>query len=175
LSPSWRKKVGRPPAAAAPPQPWWRRLRYTLALLGLCSIATCPIAKRSCTNKGRAREADQLLDYLGDRVAEAVAATGKVPPLAAGPTPAPMCCEQGGTCSPAASTWDSPGWHALAFAIDTPYRFTYEYIPDPSGTSAIVRAVGDVDCNTQMSRYELKLVVKDNRVERTWTRTDPYE
>jgi hypothetical protein len=173
LSPSWRKSVGRPAAAA--PQTWWRRLRYVIALLGLCAIATCPIAKRSCTAKGRAREADALIEYLGNRVADAVAQTGKVPPLAAGPTPAAACCEQGGTCSPDAALWDTPGWHALAFSIDTPFRFTYEYIPDPSGASAVVRAVGDVDCNSQSSLYELKLVVKDNRVERTWTRKDPYE
>ncbi len=170
---SWRSKVGR--AAAVAPQTWWKRLRYLLALLGLCAIATCPVAKRSCTNKGRAREADRLVEYLGDRVAEVVTQTGKVPPLAAGPTPRPSCCDQGGTCSPEASTFDAPGWRALAFVIDTPYRFTYEYVPDPSGASAVVRAVGDVDCNSQTSLYELRLVVKDNRVERTWTRKDPYE
>ena len=150
-------------------------MRYLLALLGLCAIATCPIAKRSCTAKGRAREADALLDYLGNRVADAVAQTGKVPPLAAGPTPTPSCCDQGGTCAPDPKTFDSPGWHALGFAIDTPYRYTYEYVPDPAGASAIVRAVGDVDCNGTSSRYELKLEVKGTRVERTWTRTDPYE
>ncbi len=166
-------KIGRTSAPAS--QTWWRRLRYVLALLVLCSIATCPIAKRSCTNKGRAREADQLLDYLGNRVADAVTQTGKVPPLAAGPTPKPTCCEQGGTCAPDPVTFDAPGWRALAFAIDTPYRYTYEYVPDPSGASAVVRAVGDVDCNGTSSVYQLELRVKDGRVERTWTRTNPYE
>lgn len=154
---------------------WWKRLRYTLALLALCSIATCPIAKRSCTNKGRSREADELVDYLANRVADAVVQTGKVPPLAAGPTPQPSCCEQGGTCSPDQLTFDQPGWRALAFSIDTPYRFSYEYRPDPSGDEAVVRAVGDVDCNGTNAIYELRLVVKDGHVERTWTRTNPYE
>ncbi len=154
---------------------WWKRLRYTLALVGLCAVATCPIARRSCTAKQRAREAEGVLDYLGDRVADAVTATGKVPPLPAGPTPQPSCCDQGGTCAPDAHTFDTPGWHALAFSIDTPYRYTYEYVPDPSGTSAIVRAVGDVDCNGTSSSYELRLEIKGTRVERTWTRKDPYE
>ncbi len=153
----------------------WRRFRYVLALVGLCAIATCPIAKRSCTAKQRAREADDLLGYLGDRVADAVTATGKVPPLPAGPTPKQGCCDQGGACDPDDKTFDSPGWRALGFAIDTPYRYTYEYAPDPSGTSAIVRAVGDLDCNGQTSLYELKLEVKGTSVERTWTRKDPYE
>ncbi|MGE5186240.1 MAG: hypothetical protein ACM31C_29500 [Acidobacteriota bacterium] len=154
---------------------WWKRLRYTLALVGLCAVATCPIAKRSCTAKQRAREADGVLDYLADRVTDAVTATGKVPPLPAGPTPQPSCCDQGGTCEPDSHTFDTPGWHALSLSIDTPYRYTYEYVPDPSGTSAIVRAVGDVDCNGTSSLYELKLEVKGTRVERTWTRKDPYE
>jgi hypothetical protein len=154
---------------------WWKRLRYVLALLGLCAIATCPIAKRSCTQESRAREADQLLGYLGDRAAEVLTATGKVPPLAAGPTPKPSCCDQGGQCQPDPTLWDTPAWHALAFSIDSPYRFTYEYIPDPSGTSAVVRATGDVACSGQISMFELKLVAKESGVERTWTRKDPSE
>jgi hypothetical protein len=154
---------------------WSKRLRYALALIGLCAIATCPIAKRSCTAKLRAREADDLLDYLGNRVADAVKATGKVPPLAAGPTPRPSCCDQGGTCDPDPKTWEAPGWRALGFSIDTPYRYTYEYVPDPSGASAIVRAVGDVDCNGDRSLIEVQLRVKGTSVERTWTRKDRYE
>ncbi|HET7505356.1 MAG TPA: hypothetical protein VFK02_30260, partial [Kofleriaceae bacterium] len=65
---------------------WWRRLRYLLLLVALCAIATCPAAKRSCTARTRAVEADQLLGYLADRVAAEVAATGRVPPSPAGPT-----------------------------------------------------------------------------------------
>ena len=170
---SWKSKVVR--GATAPATAWWRRLRYLLALLGLCAIATCPIAKRSCTAKGRAREADEVIDYLANRVADAVAATGKVPPLPAGPTPQPGCCEQGGTCAPDAKTFDEPGWRALQFSIDTPYRYTYEYVPDPSGGAATIRAIGDVDCNSKTSLYELHLTVKAGHVERAWTRTDPYE
>ena len=94
---------------------WWRRLRYVLALIGLCAIATCPSARRSCTAHNRAREADQLLDYLAERVGTVVASTGKLPPLAAGPTPQPSCCEQGGTCDPDSQTWSAPGWRALGF------------------------------------------------------------
>ncbi|MDQ3371084.1 MAG: hypothetical protein M3680_37170, partial [Myxococcota bacterium] len=62
---------------------WWRRLRYVLLLVSLCAIATCPTAKRSCTARTRAQEADDLLAYLADRVAATIAATGRVPPAAA--------------------------------------------------------------------------------------------
>jgi len=154
---------------------WWPRVRYVLALLGLCAIATCPAAKRTCVAKHRAREAEQLLAYLGDRVEQEVARTGKVPPAAAGPTPVPGCCAQGGACSPDDKLWDAPGWRALQFTIDGDFRYTYEYVPDPSGTSAIVRATGDLDCNETRAIYELHLVVKGTTVERSWVRKDPYE
>jgi hypothetical protein len=150
-------------------------MRFALALLALCAIATCPTAKRSCTARNEAREADQLLDYLADRVAAIVATTGKVPPTPAGPTPRPSCCEQGGTCSADAALWNTPGWRALGFSIDGEFRFTYEYVPDPSGESAVVRATGDLDCNSTTSLYEVRLVVHGNAVERTWTKKDPYE
>ncbi len=153
----------------------WRRVRYVLVLIVLCAIATCPIAKRACVAEHRAREATQLLEVIAERVEDAVKATGKVPPLAAGPTPRPACCEVGGTCDPDAKTWDQPGWRALAFSIDGPYRYTYEYAPDPSGASATVRAVGDLDCDGTSSLYELLLTVKGQTVERTWSRKDPYE
>jgi hypothetical protein len=154
---------------------WWPRLRYVLALLALCAIATCPAAKRSCTARHRAREADDLLEYLGDRVAAVVANTGKVPPEPAGPTPAASCCSQGGECDPDDALWTAPGWRALEFSIDGEFRYQYEYVPDPSGGSAVLRARGDLDCNEVPALYELRLVVHDHAVQRTWTRKDRYE
>lgn len=153
----------------------WRRLRYALALVALCAIATCPAAYRACVAKQTAREADRLLDAIADRVAATVAATGRVPPLAAGPTPQPSCCDRGGTCDPSDDTWSAPGWRALGFSIDGSYRYTYQYLPDPGGASALVRAVGDLDCDGTSSSYELRLVVAGKTVERSWTRKDPYE
>lgn len=154
---------------------WWRRVRYALALVGLCALATCPAAVRSCRAKQRAREADRLLGVLADKVAEVVAATGRVPPNAAGPTPKVSCCDQGGTCAPDAATWSAPAWCALDFTIDGPYRYTYEYAPAPDGLSAVLRATGDLDCDGHASRDELTLTVKGGGVERRWHRDDPYQ
>ena len=153
----------------------WRRVRYVLLLVALCALATCPSAYRSCTNKRRAGEAQELLDVIGDRVAAIATATGKVPPVPAGPTPMPSCCERGGTCEPDDSTWSAPGWRALGFTIDGDYRFTYQYIPDPSGTSAIVRASGDVACDGTPSVYELRLDVAGGTVERAFTKKELAE
>jgi hypothetical protein len=154
---------------------WWRRLRYVLVLLALCAIGTCPAAKRSCTAQNRAREADELLGAIADRVAHAVATTGKVPPLAAGPTPQPSCCEQGGACAPDAATWRAPGWRALGFTIDGVYRYSYEYVPDPDGLSAVVRAVGDLDCDGKPGTHELRLTVRGATLHRAWHRKDRHE
>src|SRR5215831_18392784 len=105
------------------PGMWWRRLRYVLLLVALCAIATFPVARRSCIAKTRAAEADELLGYLVDRVAAHVAATGRVPPTAAGPTPETSCCAHGETCPVDTASWAAPGWRELAFSIDSPHRF----------------------------------------------------
>ena len=154
---------------------WWRRLRYVLLLIALTAIATCPSAKRSCQAKNRAQEAEDLLDYLVERVAQSVAATGRVPATAAGPTPLPDCCEQGGKCEADATRWATPGWQALQFSIDDDHRFTYEYVPDPSGRAAIVRAVGDLDCDDVTSLYEVKIEIDGTGLKKKWTRKNPYE
>ena len=152
-----------------------RKLRWVLLLIALCAIATCPAAKRSCTAKNRSREAENLLGAIADQVATAVAVTGKVPPTPAGPTPQPTCCEQGGECHADATTWSAQGWRELQFSIDGTYRYTYQYVPDPNGQGALVRAVGDLDCNGNTSLYELRLTVKGTSVQRSWHRERPYE
>jgi hypothetical protein len=154
---------------------WWRRLRYVLLLVALCSIATCPAAKRSCTARSRAQEADDLVSYLGDRVAAAIAATGHVPPVAAGPTPAASCCDQGGACAADPAQWSAPGWKALAFSIDGEHRYAYSYVPDPGGRAAVVRATGDLDCDGTAGSYELEIRIEADGVRRRWTRKNPFE
>lgn len=151
----------------------WRRVRYVLALLALCAIATCPAAKRACTAKIRAREAQELIGVIADKVEQHVAVTGRVPGTAAPLTPQLACCEQGGQCQPDPATWAAPGWRELEFSIDDPYRYAYEYAPDPSGQSATVRAIGNLDCDSALSTYELRLTVKGTSLERAWTRQDP--
>lgn len=153
----------------------WRRVRWILTLIALCSIATCPSAKRSCTAQNRAQEAEDLLTVLADKISQTVAATGKVPPLPAGPSPQPSCCDQGGTCKPDTTTWNTPGWRELQFSVDDAYRYTYHYVPDPGGASATLRAVGDLDCNGTSSVYEVKLTVNGASVRRAWRRQNPYE
>lgn len=155
---------------------WWRRFRYMLLLAGLCAIATCPSAKRACTAKANAREADELTEYLADRIAGAIAAHGRVPAAAAGPTPLPACCErEDGICEPDPALWATPAWQALAFSIDGDHRYTYSYTPSEDGRSAVVRAVGDTDCDGETASYEVEIRIDSDGVHRTQTRKNPYE
>jgi hypothetical protein len=147
---------------------WSRRLRYLLLLTALCAAATCPAARRSCIARQRATEAHTLLEYLADRVAAHAASTGRVPPTAAGPTPEPACCARGGECSPDAALWSAPGWRELGFTIDGPHRYSYAYVPDPSGLSATVRAIGDVACDGTPHVLEMKLTLVRGVLSRTW-------
>ena len=157
---------------------WWRRLRYLVLLVALCAVATCPSAQRACTVKTRAQEAEQLLGYLAARVEAAIAATGRVPPIAAGPSPAQSCCDGGGTCEPDPAVWAAPGWKALAFSIDGAHRYTYAYVPDPGGRAAILRAAGDLDCDGEPALYELEIRIDGAGAGvpvRKWTRKAPHE
>ncbi len=155
---------------------WWRRLRYLLLLIALCAIATCPSAKRSCTSRARAREADELLAYLADRVAAVIAATGRVPSAPAGPTPSPGCCERGGgACDPDLTLWATRPWQALGFSVDGAHRYTYSYVPAADGTSAIVRAVGDLDCDGITSTSEIEVSMQPTGVRRKATHTNLRE
>jgi len=158
---------------------WWRRVRYVLVLVGLCAIATCPVAKRSCTARNESTEADDLLTYLADRVTALSRTTGRVPPDPAGPTPQLSCCDQGGTCTPDPTTFSAKGWVALGFSIDGDYHYTYQYLPDPSGASAVLRAVGDLDCNGKLATHEVKLVLEPGAggaaVTRTWSHVNRLE
>lgn len=156
---------------------WGRRVRYVLLLTTLCAIATCPSGKRACTANTRAQEAEDLLAYLLERIELAFAATGKLPTTPAGPTPETPCCEasEDGACRPDPTLWAAPGWRELAFSIDDPHRFQYQYIPDPSGTSAVLRATGDLDCDGKSSQYEVKLTIGGGKMTRVFTRKDPTE
>lgn len=65
------------------------------------------------------------------------------------------CCE---TCAPDASLWTDAAWVALAFSVDDPHYYSYQYIYDPSaGPSGgfTVRAHGDLDCDGVWSTFEM--------------------
>jgi hypothetical protein len=152
-----------------------RRLRWLLALVALSALATCPRGWRACSKEQRSREGDRLAAYLAASVKQIYAATKAVPPTPAGPTPTIPCCDIGddGRCPAELAQWRTPGWQALRFTIDDPHRYQYAYQPTPTG-GAIVRAIGDVDCDGAAATVEVRLEPNADRTAlvETWTRID---
>jgi type IV pilus assembly protein PilA len=79
------------------------------------------------------------------------------------------CCAAGGTaekCAPQAALWDAdPAWKALKFSMDDPHYYAYQYNVTNStsaggqGSEFTAIAVGDLDCDTTMSRFSMYGVV----------------
>jgi len=154
----------------------WPKLRYLLLLLALCAMATCPAARRAWLTRERAREAPLLLDVLADRVEAVWKDRGRFPQEPAGPTPAPgTCCDQGGACAVDASAWQAPGWAVFGFTIDDPHRYSYQYQVVDGGKAAVIRAIGDLDCNGTPGVYEVRLEPHGARLTRTASQTAPLE
>ena len=152
----------------------WQRARWLIALVGLCTLATCPAATRTCSQRRHAREAPVMLGYLVDEIRGHVAAHGTLPDLAAGPTP-PIgtCCQDGATCAPDPARWSAPAWRALRFSIDGRHRFSYQIAKD--GPALVLTATGDQDCDQVRAVYEVRLTVVADHVVATWTNVSPLE
>lgn len=156
------------------PSSTWQRVRWILALLALCALATCPAAQRQCATKRDAREAPALLGYLVRQVKEQVKATGKLPELDVGPTPAiGACCAEGTTCKPDPARWKAPGWRALGFSIDGAHRFSYQVKKD--GGALVLSAIGNQDCDSVHAVYEVRLTLDGGKLTETWSQQRPLE
>jgi hypothetical protein len=156
------------------PSAVWRRLRWALAFLALCTLATCPAAIQRCTVEDTAREAPTLLRYLVRQVRAYVAEHGELAAITVGPTP-PIgtCCATRRECSPAADRWLDPGWRALSFSIDGRHRFSYQVARQ--GKALVLRAFGDQDCDQVRAVYEVTLTLDGGALTEAWTRTNPLE
>lgn len=152
----------------------WQRVRWILALVALCALATCPAAQRRCAAKRDAREAPTLLGYLVREVKAQVSKTGKLPAIDVGPTPAiGACCAEGTACTADPSRWKEPGWRALEFSIDGPHRFSYQVKRD--GAALVLSAVGNQDCDSVHAIYEVRLTLDGDKLTETWSQQQPLE
>jgi len=83
-------------------------------------------------------------------------------PLPEPKTPAASCCTfVGEKCAPNPLTWQgSATWSALAFSVDDPSYFNYEYgstgtaVTGP-GSNFTARAIGNLDCDATFSTFEM--------------------
>jgi hypothetical protein len=154
----------------------WRRLRYLLLLVTLCALATCPAALRRNRAHQRSAEAPQVLASLAERVRVLWKERGRFPQAAAGPTPAlGTCCAAGGRCDASTEAWSAPAWRLFGFSVDGPHRYSYQYELADGGQVAVLRALGDVDCDGIIGSYEVRLTPAGGALREAWGQTLPDE
>lgn len=156
------------------PSAAWRRVRWVVAFVALCTLATCPAALQRCRVEDSAREAPTLLGYLVAQVRAYVTEHGELPEASVGPTPpVGTCCATHHRCSPDPELWRDPTWRALRFSIDGPHRFSYQV--ERQGPALILRAIGDQDCDQVRATYEVTLTLDGGKLVERWRRDQPLE
>lgn len=156
------------------PSAVWRRIRWVIAFLALCTLATCPAAIQRCQVEQHADEAPALLRYLVSQVRAHVTEHGALPEVEVGPTP-PIgtCCATRRVCAPDPELWLAPGWRALRFSIDGRHRFSYQVAKIKSGL--VLRAIGDQDCDQVRATYEVTITLDGGTLTETWRTDQPLE
>jgi prepilin-type N-terminal cleavage/methylation domain-containing protein len=145
-------------------------LMVVVAIIGvLCSVAV-PVFMENA-RRAKTTEAPVNLEriYSNSRIYifAAHASRGSINPIPLQfpepqpKTPVAACCgNPGGKCIPNPLDWATPTWGALAFSMDDPSYFNYEYgstgtaVTGP-GSNFTARAMGDLDCDTVLSTFEL--------------------
>lgn len=65
-------------------------------------------------------------------------------------------------CAPDAKQWESGAWKELAFYVEEPHYFQYNFIG--GATSFVATAVGDLDCDGITVTWVLRGEVRDGEV-----------
>jgi len=146
-------------------------LMVVIAILGILCAVAVPVFIENA-RRAKTTEAPINLEriYSNSRVYifAAHASRGTIAPIplqfpaAEAKSPAASCCTFAGEkCPPNAAVWQaSPTWTALAFSVDDPSYFNYEYgstgtaVTGP-GSNFTARALGNLDCDATFSTFEL--------------------
>jgi len=141
------------------------------APLGILAAVAIP-AFMDYMKRSKKTEAELQLDKIGARAKRAFHQTGAFPKGEAPLTPAAPCCGQpSNRCAAPPAAWAQPVWRALDFSIDRPSLYQYSYESD--GKTFTAKAVGDLDCDTIMSTYELRGTVENGEPTVTLTMPPP--
>jgi hypothetical protein len=140
----------------------------TALLVGLCGLGCQKVAKDLRASKRS--EATIMLQKIANSAKRYyVELAGGTPrfPESAPLTPPTDCCAQGGRCTPDPTTWSAPAWSALAFSMDDPHYFQYEFTSSGSGDDATftARAVGRPGCEGDPVTYQVTGKVSAGQVE----------
>lgn len=124
--------------------------------------------------KSKRSEAELNLDALQKSLKVVYIETAAFPVGSAPLTPSTPCCEHKPDykCPAATAEWiDSPIWSALDFEVAEPgyYRYSYE---STDGKVAVVKAVGDLDCDMTTAEFVLRCEAPDGNPSCTVTKPD---
>jgi hypothetical protein len=155
----------KPIVAAAPKSPLAGDVRVgpngvmvPTAGIGVLAAVAIP-AFKDYIKKSKVSEAAFHLNRVSKALKRSYAENPMLPVGDAPLTPAKGCCGQPNNKCPAdpAAFAKDKIWSALEFSIDEPGLYQYRYHSD--GKSAIVEAVGDVDCDGQPAIFTLHATV----------------
>lgn len=142
-------------------------LMVVVAIIGVLAAVAVPSFIRYIA-KAKTAEADTQIEkistgartyYMDQHVGQDIdsATISQKFPASEAPTPALSCCSGGADkCVPVATIWQTPTWNALQFSINDPHYYRYEFESAGSGLTAefTARAIGDLDCDNDLSTFE---------------------
>jgi prepilin-type N-terminal cleavage/methylation domain-containing protein len=139
-------------------------LMIVIAIVGILAATAVPSMIHYMA-KAKSTEAITQLEkmYNGARIywLEPHGAAGAITPLppqfpasTPGPTPGISCCaSNGGRCLPSQAQWRDPTWVGLAFSLDDPFYYQYQFISSANEFTA--RAIGNLDCDAEFSSFSM--------------------
>ncbi|MCG8421255.1 MAG: prepilin-type N-terminal cleavage/methylation domain-containing protein [Proteobacteria bacterium] len=135
-----------------------------VTLIGILASIALPAFSRYI-RKAKVSEAGEFLKKIHDGARtyymdapqpSIMPVESQYPEPSVGPTPAlESCCGQGGKCSPRQSQWETEVWTALSFSVPDPHHYSYAYLTGDPAVGFTARAIGDLDCDTMTSTFEM--------------------
>jgi type II secretory pathway pseudopilin PulG len=145
-----------------------------IMLLGILAAVAIP-SFMSYQKKSKQGEAPENLEQIYRAARVYYDVNSELPQGWVGPTPdIGECCTNGGKCAPQPRLWQEPLWRDLDFEVYRSHYYSYEYKGTPEGFT--IRAVGDLDCDSILSTYELTgSLVGGELVKGTLQQTNPVD
>ena len=139
-----------------------------VAVGGVLAAVAIP-AFMNYLHKAKGSEAELMLNRVAKSLKVYYAVNGKLLAGDAPPTPAASCCDGPNyKCAGGPDEWQAPIWKELDFEIDEPHFMRYRYHSD--GSTAVIEAIGDLDCDGDTGTWQLEVTTAGGRVSSTITR-----
>ena len=126
-------------------------LIVVVGIIGIAASVGVPKLMMSL-RRANTKEAVDNVTRLFENVSDVYRHDKQLPPATA-MTPTASCCgHRGDKCSPDEANWNGT-WRTLKFALDDPHYYRYQYTVTATGFA--VTAVGDLDCDGVLSKFEM--------------------